>query len=61
MTAANTSRPWGHQHLGFEEGEVHAWARSLGLHLRVEHRLRPDMQAKGPGLFVATLQKNSAR
>ncbi|HWB18983.1 MAG TPA: metalloregulator ArsR/SmtB family transcription factor [Phycisphaerales bacterium] len=50
-------RSMGHIHLGFDESQLAAWARSAKLtdfHFR---RLRPDISGKGPGLFVATMRK----
>ncbi len=47
----------GHQHLGFEERDVHAWAKSARLGDVRFRRLRPDTDSKGPGLFAATMRK----
>lgn len=47
----------GHVHLGFEEKQVRAWAKSTGLRFGRYHRLRPDTQSSGPELFAATLKK----
>lgn len=47
----------GHQHLGFDEATVRVWAESAGLTFVRYHRLPPDTEAKGPGLFAATLAK----
>ena len=47
----------GHQHLGFGEAHVKQWAGAAGLTDVRYRRLRPDMSAKGPGLFVATMRK----
>jgi ArsR family transcriptional regulator len=47
----------GHQHLGFDEADVRQWAEAAGLTGARYRRLRPDMAAKGPGLFVATMRK----
>ncbi len=50
-------RTMGHQHLGFDEKTVGAWARAAGLGAPRYRRLRVDTAAKGPGLFVATMGK----
>ncbi len=47
----------GHQHLGFDEATVRGWAESAGLAFLRYHRLRPDTEAKGPGLFAVTMEK----
>lgn len=47
----------GHQHLGFDEKEVRHWADAGGLTDTRYLRLRPAPEAKGPGLFVATMRK----
>jgi ArsR family transcriptional regulator len=47
----------GHQHLGFDEDDVRAWARAGGFGSVRYLRLRPDTQAKGPGLFAAVLRR----
>lgn len=47
----------GHQHLGFAEAAVRKWASAAGFVNPRYRRLRPDTAAKGPGLFVATMQK----
>ncbi len=46
----------GHQHLGFPEHTLRSWAKSLGLRPPRTVTLRPDTNAKGPGLFVATME-----
>ena len=46
----------GHQHLGFKERTLRSWAKSLGLRPPRTVTLRPDTNAKGPGLFVATME-----
>ena len=46
----------GHVHLGFEEQDVAAWAKSAGMTLARFRRLRPNPEARGPGLFAAMLQ-----
>lgn len=53
------ARTMGHQHLGFDERDARAWAKSSGLVLRRWRRLRPEANAKGPGLFAALLTKPS--
>ena len=51
----------GHLHLGFAARQVEQWAGAAGLgEVRYRH-LRPDTQAKGPGLFVATMRKGESR
>lgn len=47
----------GHVHLGFDDKQVRAWAKSAGLKFSRYQRLRPDTQASGPDMFVATLKK----
>jgi ubiquinone/menaquinone biosynthesis C-methylase UbiE len=47
----------GHVHLGFDEKQTKAWARSAGLTLTRYHRLRPETQTSGPDMFVATMRK----
>jgi SAM-dependent methyltransferase len=49
----------GHRHLGFDERTVKSWAKHAGFGDVHYHRLRPDTQAKGPGLFAATLRKGT--
>jgi ArsR family transcriptional regulator len=49
----------GHVHLGFDEAQIAGWARASGLSLQCCRRLRADPDAKGPGLFVARLEKGS--
>jgi ArsR family transcriptional regulator len=51
----------GHLHLGFDEEQVRRWAAAAGLSNVRYGRLRADTAAKGPGLFVATLQKAPGR
>jgi ArsR family transcriptional regulator len=46
-----------HRHLGFDEREVRGWARAAGLSDPRWRRLRADTDAKGPGLFVATMRR----
>ncbi len=48
----------GHQHLGFDERVVKTWAKKARIAGVRYRRMRPDTQAKGPGLFVATLRKS---
>lgn len=50
----------GHHHLGFEIAEVKEWADEAGLDLLTDRRLKPATDAKGPGLFVATMKKPEA-
>ncbi len=47
----------GHTHLGFSAAEVKGWARRAGLRDVRYLPARPDANAKGPGLFVATMRK----
>lgn len=46
----------GHVHLGFERADVEGWAREAGLTLTHFRRLRPDPEAKGPGLFAGVMR-----
>jgi len=50
-------RTMGHQHLGFNEADARAWARSAGLALRRWRVLRADPQAKGPAIFAALFDR----
>lgn len=45
----------GHQHLGFAEAHLAAWAAPAGLLLRSWRVLPADPEAQGPALFVAVL------
>jgi len=47
----------GHLHQGFDEATVRGWAEVADLHDVFYRRLPPDTDAKGPGLFVATMRK----
>ena len=47
----------GHKHLGFDEKHARSWARTAGLGDVRYCKLCPNAQAKGPGLFVATMRK----
>lgn len=47
----------GHKHLGFSEKDVRGWAVAAGLTDVRFIRLRPDMQSKGPGLFVTKMRR----
>lgn len=49
----------GHEHLGFDEQTVSAWAEENDLRFVRYHRLRPDPAGKGPGLFAATFRRES--
>ncbi|MCA9285642.1 MAG: metalloregulator ArsR/SmtB family transcription factor [Phycisphaerales bacterium] len=50
----------GHVHLGFAEQDVRGWSgRDLALERHL--RLRPDTEAKGPGLFLATFRRLGGR
>lgn len=51
----------GHRHLGFAEAELREMAKKAGLRLARYTRLRPDTEGKGPGLFAAMLERESAR
>lgn len=48
-----------HRHLGFDEKQVKSWAKHAGLDVdSTRYRtLRPSINSKGPGLFVATMRK----
>jgi ArsR family transcriptional regulator len=45
----------GHEHLGFSEKEMRALAGAAKLEVGLYRPLRPAIEAKGPGLFVARL------
>jgi hypothetical protein len=47
----------GHEHLGFSEQSLAALASEAKLRLESYRPLRPAIDAKGPGLFVARLAK----
>ena len=47
----------GHEHLGFGEKEMRALAAEARLTLSLYRPLRPAIEAKGPGLFVARLER----
>ena len=47
----------GHEHLGFGEGELRALAAEAKLTLGLYRPLRPAIESKGPGLFVARLSR----
>ncbi|MFM7053028.1 MAG: ArsR/SmtB family transcription factor [Planctomycetota bacterium] len=47
----------GHEHLGFGERELGAHAEAAKLALSLYRPLRPAIDARGPGLFVARLDK----
>jgi ArsR family transcriptional regulator len=47
----------GHQHLGFSEEAMHAMAKSAKCTLELYRSLRPAIDARGPGLFVARFTK----
>ena len=49
----------GHQHLGFQPQQIRQWAKSAGLSDVQCRRLPPETTARGPGLFVATMEKMS--
>lgn len=46
----------GHRHLGFSEQTVQSWGADAGFQSTAFHRLRPAMEARGPGLFAAALR-----
>ncbi len=46
-------RTMGHRHLGFERSGLARLAEAAGLAERSWHRLAPDPEAQGPGLFLA--------
>lgn len=54
------ARTMGHRHLGFEEADARAWARSSGLELQRWRTLRPVADAKGPALFTALFGRSGA-
>ena len=45
------------EHLGFDEASIRKWATGCGCRLTRYARLRPDVQATGPGLFAATIRR----
>ncbi len=47
----------GQEHLGFDEAQMRQWAQEAGLTETRYRRLRADTAARGPGLFVATMEK----
>jgi DNA-binding transcriptional ArsR family regulator/2-polyprenyl-3-methyl-5-hydroxy-6-metoxy-1,4-benzoquinol methylase len=47
----------GHEHLGFAEDDMRALASAAKLTLSLYRPLRPAIESKGPGLFVARLVK----
>jgi SAM-dependent methyltransferase len=47
----------GHEHLGFDERDLRALAEEASLSLESYRALRPAIDARGPGLFVARLVK----
>ena len=47
----------GHEHLGFGEGEMRELASAAKLSLSLYRPLRPAIESKGPGLFVARFVK----
>jgi len=47
----------GHEHLGFSKPALAAIAAESGLRLDVYRPLRPAIDGKGPGLFVARLAR----
>lgn len=47
----------GHEHLGFSERDIAAFAAKARLSLALYRPLRPAIDARGPGLFVARLTK----
>jgi ArsR family transcriptional regulator len=60
MVAHNRSEyrtTMGHEHLGFSEQSLAALASEAKLRLESYRPLRPAIDAKGPGLFVARLAK----
>ncbi|MDP7030065.1 MAG: metalloregulator ArsR/SmtB family transcription factor [Phycisphaerales bacterium] len=50
----------GHVHLGFTRDEIAAWCDQAGVTLQRFEVLRPDPDAKGPGLFAATARAETA-
>jgi ArsR family transcriptional regulator len=51
----------GHQWLGFSESQVTEWLSSVDFKDIRVHRLPPNADAKGPGLFVATARRAEMR
>jgi hypothetical protein len=49
----------GHEHLGFSRQAMAALAEESKLSLALYRPLRPAIDAKGPGLFVARLVRSS--
>jgi hypothetical protein len=47
----------GHEHLGFSEADLEGLATPVKFTLDIYRPLRPAIDAKGPGLFVARLVK----
>lgn len=47
----------GHEHLGFDERAMAAYAAESRLSLDLYRALRPSIDARGPGLFVARLSR----
>jgi ATPase subunit of ABC transporter with duplicated ATPase domains len=47
----------GHEHLGFGEKEMRELAAEAKLTLSLYRPLRPAIEARGPGLFAARLEK----
>jgi len=47
----------GHAWLGFERQQVAGWLRDAGLDSITYHELRPDPDASGPAIFVATARR----
>jgi hypothetical protein len=47
----------GHEHLGFSRESLAALAAEARLSLSLYRALRPEIDAKGPGLFVARLTR----
>lgn len=48
----------GHEHLGFGEADMRALAAAAKLSLSLYRPLRPAIESKGPGLFVARLTRS---
>ena len=50
-------RTMGHRHLGFAQDTLAGLADDAGLAEQSWHRLPPDPEAHGPGLFLAVFRR----
>lgn len=46
-----------HMHLGFSQRDARQWARASGMRLDRWHRIAPQVDVRGPGLFSALLTR----